>query len=68
MLVAEWGGTNYAWSDPLILGMGAAGLLTWVLFFLSQTRAAEPIIPLRLFRSRIYRSKTRSASCGSALA
>ncbi len=33
----------------------------------SQTRAAEPIIPLRLFRSRIYRSKTRSASCGSAL-
>ncbi|MEW2400843.1 MDR family MFS transporter [Streptomyces sp. NPDC046862] len=58
VLVAEWGGTDYAWSDPLILGMAGGGLLAWVLFFLSQRRAAEPIIPLWLFRSRIFTTAT----------
>ena len=58
VLVAEWGGTSYAWSDPLILGMAAGGLLTWALFFVSQTRTAEPLIPPRLFRSRIFTTAT----------
>ncbi|WP_228033760.1 MDR family MFS transporter [Streptomyces spongiae] len=58
VLVAEWGGTDYAWSDPVILGMAGGGLLAWVLFFLSQRRAAEPIIPLWLFRSRIFNIAT----------
>ncbi|MFF0095043.1 MDR family MFS transporter [Streptomyces canus] len=58
VLVATWGGTEYAWSDPLIIGMAAVGLLTWVLFFLSQRRAAEPIIPLWLFHSRIFNIAT----------
>ncbi|WP_239157700.1 MDR family MFS transporter [Streptomyces sp. SID13726] len=62
VLVADWGGTDYRWSDPLILGMTTGGLLAWALFFLSQhraekssrRRAAEPVIPLWLFRSRIF--------------
>ncbi|GAA0905721.1 MDR family MFS transporter [Virgisporangium aurantiacum] len=58
VLVADWGGTDYAWSDPLIIGMAAAGTLAWVVFFYSQSRAAEPIIPLRLFRSRIFNIAT----------
>lgn len=58
VLVTTWGGTEYAWSDPFIIGMATVGLLTWVLFFLSQRRAAEPIIPLWLFRSRIFNIAT----------
>ncbi|MFB6679366.1 MDR family MFS transporter [Streptomyces sp. NPDC056390] len=58
VLVAEWGGTDYAWSDPVILGMAVGGLLLWTLFFLSQRHAAEPIIPLWLFRSRIFTTAT----------
>ncbi|MDD9376907.1 MDR family MFS transporter [Streptomyces sp. ZAF1911] len=58
VLLAEWGGTDYSWSDPVILGMAAAGLSAWVLFFLSQRRAKEPIIPLWLFRSRIFNIAT----------
>ncbi|GAA4736347.1 MDR family MFS transporter [Phytohabitans rumicis] len=58
VLVAEWGGTDYAWNSPLILAMATAGLLAWVLFFYSQSRAAEPIIPLRLFHSRIFNIAT----------
>ncbi|WP_226967163.1 MDR family MFS transporter [Streptomyces phaeolivaceus] len=58
VLVADWGGTDYAWSDPLILGLAGGGLLVWALFFLSQSRAKEPIIPLWLFRSRIFNIAT----------
>ncbi|MFE2423835.1 MDR family MFS transporter [Streptomyces hokutonensis] len=54
VLVADWGGTDHAWSDPLVLGLIGAGAGTWVLFFYSQSRVAEPIIPLRLFRSSIF--------------
>jgi EmrB/QacA subfamily drug resistance transporter len=58
VLVTTWGGTEYAWSDPLILSMAGGGLLAWVLFFLSQSRAEEPLIPLRLFRSPIFNIAT----------
>lgn len=54
VLVADWGGTDYAWSDPLILGLAGAGVGSWILFIYSQSRVAEPIIPLRLFRSPIF--------------
>ncbi|MFJ9565222.1 MFS transporter [Streptomyces fuscichromogenes] len=43
VLVAQWGGTDYAWSDPVILGLAAGGLLSWVLFFVSQHRARTPV-------------------------
>lgn len=58
VLVAVWGGTQYAWSDPLILSLAVGAVLGWVLFFLSQRRATEPIIPLWLFRSRIFNTAT----------
>ncbi|MFD3931917.1 MDR family MFS transporter [Streptomyces sp. NPDC058614] len=58
VLLADWGGTEYAWSDPVIIGLAAAALAAWALFFYSQSRAAEPIIPLRLFRSRIFNIAT----------
>ncbi|MFD4599779.1 MFS transporter [Streptomyces sp. NPDC058464] len=58
MLVADWGGTEYAWSSPVILGLAAVALAAWALFFYSQSRVAEPIIPLRLFRSRIFNIAT----------
>ncbi len=58
VLVTTWGGNTYEWSDPVILGLAAGGLLAWVALFLSQRRAAEPIIPLWLFRSRIFNYAT----------
>lgn len=58
VLVATWGGTTYEWSDPIILGLGAGGVIAWVLFLASQRRAAEPVIPLWLFRSRIFNLAT----------
>lgn len=40
------------WSLPVILGSLAVGTALLVAFVLIEARAAQPIIPLRLFRSR----------------
>jgi EmrB/QacA subfamily drug resistance transporter len=53
LLVTVWGGNEFAWSSPLILGLSAAGVALLVLFAWWETRAAEPILPLRLFRNDI---------------
>ncbi|MFD7864745.1 MFS transporter [Streptomyces sp. NPDC059783] len=52
LLMTTWGGHTYAWSDPAILGLAAAGVLLLGLFALRQSRAAEPLMPLRMFRER----------------
>jgi EmrB/QacA subfamily drug resistance transporter len=48
------GGTTLAWGSPAIIAMFAAGLVTLVAFILVERRAAEPVLPLRLFRSSIF--------------
>ena len=54
LLVTVWGGTEYPWGSPLIAGLGAAGALLTVLFVLREHYADEPILPLRLFRNRVF--------------
>jgi EmrB/QacA subfamily drug resistance transporter len=53
-LFATWGGTEYAWSSPVIVGLGIAGVVLLAAFVWQETRAAEPIIPLKLFRSSVF--------------
>jgi EmrB/QacA subfamily drug resistance transporter len=48
------GGTTWAWGSPEVIGMFAVGLVTLVAFILVERRAAEPVLPLRLFRSSIF--------------
>jgi len=54
VLVTTWGGNEYAWSSPVIVGLvaGAAGLAA--MFFLVERRAVEPVLPLRLFADRTF--------------
>ncbi|MEU3224364.1 MFS transporter [Streptomyces sp. NPDC006976] len=54
VLVTSWGGTEYAWGSGTILGLGAGAVATTALFLVVERRAAEPIIPLRLFRDSIF--------------
>ncbi|WP_329436632.1 MULTISPECIES: MDR family MFS transporter [unclassified Streptomyces] len=58
VLFASWGGTQYEWSDPLVIGLGIGAAVAWVLFFVAEKRAAEPVIPLHLFRSPIFNVAT----------
>ncbi|MGW3298263.1 MFS transporter [Streptomyces rubiginosohelvolus] len=54
VLVTSWGGTEYAWGSRTILGLTAGAVVTTVLFVAVEHRAAEPIIPLRLFRDSVF--------------
>jgi len=51
LLISEWGGKQYAWSSPMILGLGAGTLALLAAFLWRQATAAEPILPLTLFRN-----------------
>lgn len=54
VLVTTWGGTEYAWTSARIMeliGIGVAALIGFVFW---QTKAAEPIVPLHIFRSRNF--------------
>jgi EmrB/QacA subfamily drug resistance transporter len=53
-LVTSWGGTEYPWTSPTILGMAAGSVLLLVAFVFVEQRAAEPMLPMRLFRSRVF--------------
>ena len=54
LLATVWGGNVYAWASEQILGLLAAGLVLGVAFVLWELRAAEPIIPMSLFRNGIF--------------
>ncbi|MFD5796267.1 MFS transporter [Streptomyces diastatochromogenes] len=50
LLVTEWGGRQYAWSSPQILGLTLASAVALALFLRRQATTAEPILPPSLFR------------------
>ncbi|MFJ1968528.1 MFS transporter [Streptomyces sp. NPDC087903] len=54
VLLTSWGGSEYAWNSRLVLGLGAGAAVATVLFLLAERFAAEPLIPLRLFRDSVF--------------
>ncbi|MGH2541855.1 MAG: MFS transporter, partial [Ardenticatenaceae bacterium] len=48
------GGTAYAWSDPLILGLFALALASLLAFIWVERRIESPLIPLTLFSDRLF--------------
>ncbi|MBV9524243.1 MAG: MFS transporter [Candidatus Dormibacteraeota bacterium] len=56
VLLATWGGTQYAWGSPQIIGLGVAGVALLALFVAVELRAKEPIVPMRLLRNSVFRN------------
>ena len=54
VMMATWGGNQYAWTSPVIIGLGAAGVVCWGLFALVQKRAADPILPWSILTNRTF--------------
>ncbi|MFI0924506.1 MFS transporter [Streptomyces sp. NPDC021012] len=54
VLLTSWGGTEYAWGSRVILALAGGALGTALLFLLVERFAAEPLIPLRLFRDSVF--------------
>ncbi|MEU9148264.1 MFS transporter, partial [Streptomyces sp. NPDC048349] len=54
VLVTTWGGTEYAWGSGQIIGLIVISVLSTAAFLYAETRAAEPILPLHVFRNRNF--------------
>jgi EmrB/QacA subfamily drug resistance transporter len=54
VLLTTWGGTQYAWGSAPIIGLGVLAAAAAVAFLVVQTRAAEPVMPLHVFRNRNF--------------
>lgn len=54
LLATVWGGVDYPWTSPQIVGLFAAAVVGALLFIWRERFAKEPIIPLELFRGKIF--------------
>ncbi|MFF8551981.1 DHA2 family efflux MFS transporter permease subunit [Streptomyces sp. NPDC015501] len=54
VLVASLGGTTWAWDSPQIIGLAVLAVVLLVAFVAVERRAAEPVLPLKLFRIRTF--------------
>lgn len=54
LLALVWGGDLYPWLSPQIAALLAMSALGVGFFVLAEARAAEPILPLGLFRNRTF--------------
>jgi EmrB/QacA subfamily drug resistance transporter len=48
LLATTWGGGDYEWTSPVILGMYAAAALFLIAFVVIETKVEEPLLPLHL--------------------
>lgn len=49
-----WGGKQYAWGSLTEVSLFVFGLITLVLFIMAERVARQPILPLDLFKNRIF--------------
>jgi EmrB/QacA subfamily drug resistance transporter len=54
LLTTVWGGQQYAWNSPQIVGLAVAGIVLLGAFIWQERWAPEPVLPLRLFRDRVF--------------
>jgi DNA-binding MarR family transcriptional regulator len=54
VLMCTLGGTSYKWISAVPIGLGVAAIVLTVVFLLAERRAAEPVLPPRLFGNRVF--------------
>ncbi|MEU1214310.1 MDR family MFS transporter [Streptomyces sp. NPDC005790] len=54
VLVASLGGTTWAWGSAQIIVLAVLAVVLLVAFVAAERRAAEPVLPLKLFRMRTF--------------
>lgn len=54
LLATSWGGSSCPWASVQVLGLYAAGAVLLTVFVFVELRAAEPVLPLRLFRNSTF--------------
>jgi EmrB/QacA subfamily drug resistance transporter len=54
LLYLDWRGNEYGWTEPGALALLAGTAVLTAAFIWIERRAAEPIIPMRLFRNQVF--------------
>ena len=52
ILATTWGGLQYPWGSPTILGLLAAAVVVGAIFVFVELRAGDPLVPMHLFDNR----------------
>ena len=48
LLATTWGGNDFAWGSPVIIGMYAVAAVLLIAFVIIETRVEEPLLPMHL--------------------
>ncbi|MEV0265038.1 MDR family MFS transporter [Streptomyces sp. NPDC050617] len=54
VLGLEWGGNEYPWGSGVVIGLFAGSVVLLTAFVLVELRAAEPMLPMHLFRNPVF--------------
>lgn len=54
ILATSLGGNRFAWSSPAIIGLFAVGVAALAGFCWAETRAEQPMLPMRLFSTPVF--------------
>jgi EmrB/QacA subfamily drug resistance transporter len=54
VLLTSLGGTTFAWNSPQIVGLALIAVAAAMGFVIAEARAAEPILPPRLFANPVF--------------
>jgi MFS family permease len=61
VLFTSLGGVSWGWASAPSILLAAAGVVSAALFVWAEHRAAEPVIPMSLFRNRVFASTSAIA-------
>ena len=65
LLFTTWGGQEYAWDSAEIVGLAIGAVALFGAWVVQQRRAAEPILPLRLFASPVFTIVSAALFCAT---
>jgi EmrB/QacA subfamily drug resistance transporter len=54
LLALTWGGQQYAWGSPVVLGLFAVFVIATGLLIVVEGRVPEPMLHLELFRNKVF--------------
>jgi EmrB/QacA subfamily drug resistance transporter len=56
VLMVSVGGTTFPWLSPEVIGLGVATVVALMIFVVVERRAAQPVLPPRLFSNSVFTS------------
>jgi EmrB/QacA subfamily drug resistance transporter len=54
LLAFTWGGNDYEWVSLPIIGLFAVTVAALIFFIITEKKAANPVLPLHLFKNQIF--------------